>query len=194
MADVVERLRNLTRPIVGIEHRTAQEVFDLMVERVRRARLSQAGAGGGGVEPWAIARKVVAEALEQGGSTEAAALVLDGSCDGWADVILAHRAILAALAPSPSAGGLPAIPDDDADFTPELARKIIVGYQRLLRATPPATPVQPTASMEAICNILMDEIGITETAAGPRISSDDIASAARRIASLTPAPTQGAGA
>lgn len=102
--------------------------------------------------------------------------------------------------------------------------------------TPPATPVQPTASVEdwkpgpelqikaaestirglneelrqkneiiasltagrgggasvaKICNILMDEIRITETAAGPRISSDDIAAAARRIASLTPVPTQG---
>lgn len=28
---------NLTRPIVGIENRTAQEVFDIMVDRIRRS-------------------------------------------------------------------------------------------------------------------------------------------------------------
>jgi hypothetical protein len=33
---------DLTRPIVGIEHRTAQEVFDIMADRIRSALVSPA--------------------------------------------------------------------------------------------------------------------------------------------------------
>lgn len=42
---------DLTRPIIGIENRTPLEVFDIMADRIRRARLSQAGAGGVVVKP-----------------------------------------------------------------------------------------------------------------------------------------------
>jgi hypothetical protein len=39
---------------------------------------------------------------------------------------------------APTSLALPEIPYDDADFTPDIARKIIVKYQQLLRAAPPA--------------------------------------------------------
>lgn len=52
----------------------------------------------------------------------------------------AMKKLLAALTPAPTPVELPAIPDDDADFTPDLARKIIAGYQQLLRAN--STPVE----------------------------------------------------
>lgn len=36
--DAIESLlARLTRPIISIEYRTAQEVFDIMVERIRHA-------------------------------------------------------------------------------------------------------------------------------------------------------------
>ncbi len=35
----------LTRPIVGIENRTAQEVFDIMAARIRRSALSPGSTG-----------------------------------------------------------------------------------------------------------------------------------------------------
>jgi hypothetical protein len=47
--------------------------------------------------------------------------------------------IVAALrAYAPTVRALPEIPDDDADFTPDLARKIIAKYQELLCALPAA--------------------------------------------------------
>lgn len=39
---------------------------------------------------------------------------------------------------------LPAIPDNDADFTPDLARKIIAKYQQMLAASPAPSSWQPT--------------------------------------------------
>lgn len=48
---------------------------------------------------------------------------------------------------------LPKIPDDDADFTPELARKIIAKYQELLRRH-----AQCKLDPQAIQAILEDEI------------------------------------
>lgn len=45
-----------------------------------------------------------------------------------------------ALPPAQEAMKLPDIPDDDADFTPDLARKIIEKYQDLLRARSPDSP------------------------------------------------------
>lgn len=77
--------RDVTRPIVGIENRTAQEVFDIMCDRFNRALTV----------------------------------------------------------------GLPEIPDDDSDFTPELARKIMVLYRTeivLLRARAEAAEAALTAS------------------------------------------------
>lgn len=54
-----------------------------------------------------------------------------------------HKELLAALraVPSPDIVGvrLPEIPDDDADFTPELARKIIAIYQKMLASPIPCT-------------------------------------------------------
>lgn len=43
-------LAELTRPIIGIENRTAQEVFDMMCDRIRYAirSLSQPGEGSAG--------------------------------------------------------------------------------------------------------------------------------------------------
>jgi len=38
-ADEIKRVREVTRPIVGIENRTAIEVFDMMCDRVRRAAI-----------------------------------------------------------------------------------------------------------------------------------------------------------
>lgn len=53
--DVVERL---TRPIIGIENRTADEVFDIMADRIRAA-LSASG-----LEPLQARVKVLEGALE----------------------------------------------------------------------------------------------------------------------------------
>lgn len=41
-------MNDLTRPIVGIENRTAQEVFDIMADRIRSAALSTVPSAGGG--------------------------------------------------------------------------------------------------------------------------------------------------
>ncbi|KKW92642.1 hypothetical protein [Sphingobium chungbukense] len=49
--DIIAALEDLTRPIVGIENRTAQEAFDIMADRVRSkfAALSTSPAGQDGV-------------------------------------------------------------------------------------------------------------------------------------------------
>jgi hypothetical protein len=52
---------------------------------------------------------------------------------------------------------LPAIPDDDRDFTPELARKIIVKYQEYIAAYEAETgwrlvPIEPTEAMRQACH------------------------------------------
>jgi hypothetical protein len=57
--------------------------------------------------------------------------------------------IEAALAPAEKAGNgltLPALPDEDADFTPELARKICGRYQEIIRRLA-ATPTPPSADV-----------------------------------------------
>lgn len=163
MADVVERLRaqasdwdaQQRQDMAKLNRDAAREIEAL------RARLSQAGAGGV-VEPWAIARKVVAETLDQSGSAQAATLVLDGKCDCWADVTLAHRAVLAALAANPSAGEPVAWQwrhcgeqgwrlSWDKPFNPGIELKP-------LYTTPPATPVQPTASVEAVEPEMMEAL------------------------------------
>ena len=41
-------VERLTRPIVGIEHRTAQEVFDIMADRIRIALSTRKGSAGDG--------------------------------------------------------------------------------------------------------------------------------------------------
>jgi hypothetical protein len=57
----------------------------------------------------------------------------------------------------PDAGGdvraLPTIPDDDADFTPDLARKIIAKYQQLI-----AKPDAANASVEARLREVLDDM------------------------------------
>jgi hypothetical protein len=56
--------------------------------------------------------------------------------------------------PSSDAGAreLPALPDNDADFTPDLARKIIAKYRALLRASP------SSASMEGLARLSASEV------------------------------------
>lgn len=60
---------------------------------------------------------------------------------------------LSAVAATPRyiVDGLPVLPDDDADFTPYLARKIIAKYQELLRGAAQAAP-----DREAIAKIIYD--------------------------------------
>lgn len=190
MADVVERLPE--RIWVERDEETNEKrwfsVQGMGVEYIRadRARLSQAGAG------------------ECCDGYEAQIAVLQ-------QVIKDRDATIAALAPSPSAEGLPAIPQDDADFTPELARKIIVGYQRLLRTTPPATPAQPNASVEAVDlhDFITHRRAWRQALEMALAASDSMETAEywnhevkafdrafdliAPIASLTPAPTQGDG-
>ena len=56
---------------------------------------------------------------------------------------------------------LPAVPDDDADFTPELARKIVRAYQELLRrqtsSDPNATCYLERSSVREILICVSDE-------------------------------------
>lgn len=58
------------------------------------------------------------------------------------DMAHAIEVYLQAVQPVPVVtDDLPEIPDDDSDFTPELAREIIRQYQKLLTATAIAEPV-----------------------------------------------------
>lgn len=72
--------------------------------------------------------------------------------DDTRNAYAATDAILALL-PRPAAGeavAWPAIPDDDADFTPDLARKIIAKYQSLI--PPPDQAGRDPATIEAVAD------------------------------------------
>lgn len=55
MTDIEERIDRMTRPIIGIENRTAQEAFAIMAERIRSglsaSPLLVAGGGSGSLRP-----------------------------------------------------------------------------------------------------------------------------------------------
>lgn len=50
-------MSDLTRPIIGIENRTAQEVFDIMCDRIRSAEAKLAGVEDRVKEAWALGRR-----------------------------------------------------------------------------------------------------------------------------------------
>ncbi len=122
--------------------------------------------------------------------------------DAGADVSAAKAAaqadyearILSALTPSPSAGaGLIAehLTPDFVDDSNCCAGKL---------ATPPATPVQPTASVGAVAKAIAREMhkggdfGLDGDSAYASRPAEFLALARAALASLTPAPTQGDGA
>lgn len=73
---------DLTRPIIGIENRTAEEVFDIMADRIRYARPSPAA---GVEEPrWVALLSAVDRWVE------------DPSIDAEQDILDAHEALRAA--------------------------------------------------------------------------------------------------
>lgn len=82
----------LTRPIVGIENRTAQEVFDIMAARIRRSALSPGSTGE--TEGWVLVPKEPTEAMCSAGREESKNLFEQPICRADAKDI--YRAMLAA--------------------------------------------------------------------------------------------------
>lgn len=66
----------LTRPIIGIEHRTAQEVFDIMSDRIRRAALRRPAPEPDAGEVDAVETAIRRALLESPDVREAARAVL----------------------------------------------------------------------------------------------------------------------
>lgn len=91
----------LTRPIIGIENRTAQEVFDIMADRVRRAlratRPEPAPADGLTLNARIADRGRIAE-LEQ---AERNRDMWKGQVERQAEQLTELRAALAAATPEP---------------------------------------------------------------------------------------------
>lgn len=67
---------DLTRPIVGIENRTAQEVFDIMVDRFRRTPPPQAHLAGA-PEAELMRQKAISNARERNAALRAIQAALD---------------------------------------------------------------------------------------------------------------------
>lgn len=99
-------------------------------------------------------------------------------------LVEAEAALRAAAQPAPDAGlveRLPVIPDDDADFTPDLARKIIAKYQALLSSPPRAVAGEPVA---------FDPMSIDDVEMRALLSCKDVGSGRQMLKRLIrPAPS-----
>lgn len=223
MVDVVERL-NVTANSIQQAYSEPHDYALLMREAVTEITdlraLSQAGAGGGVVVSKdalkAAIRRATADEVDSSpngdiivkGCVAADYVDPEDAAEAFVDDIADK--VIAALAPSPSAG-VPAkrwpFVESPGDFTIRLRRAhnetgdLLAAVRNVLienpptLATPPATPVQPTASVEAVREdaSLIERLHLLAAHYINQLpeTAKTMNAAADRLASLTPAPTQG---
>ena len=147
---------DLTRPIIGIENRTAQEVFDIMCDRIKLAPPAPAGRGDGPITKEDLAdaldcfwNAAIGEAHTRQAGMDVASILAEGI--NAVSIRLKERAAMLAAAPEPPANsqgsldgsGEPMMTDEEiAEYIKENGQPEDVFPYLRVPSTPVADPVK----------------------------------------------------
>lgn len=121
---------DLTRPIIGIENRTAQEVFDIMCDRIKLAPPAPAGRGDGPITKEDLAdaldcfwNAAIGEAHTRQAGMDVASILAEGI--NAVSIRLKERAAMLAAAPEPPANSQGSLDGSEPMMTDEEFKQLV---------------------------------------------------------------------